>query len=91
MAGDAWRPNTPQEIALRGCLGKVRYSSAEFARHVRRQCEVKRNTALRIYHCTVCDRWHLAKHIAGQPLCGTCLQPFSPRDKASWQCEGCEK
>jgi len=88
MAGPSGRANTPTEIAFRGCLGKVQYRSEEHARETRRRCELKRNAWLRIYHCSVCNCWHLARHIGGWPRCGTCLEVFTPRG-SEWQCEGC--
>ena len=87
----AWefRPNTPLEQTIRGCMGKAQYRTEAFALQVRRECELKRNAWLRVYHCGLCDRWHLARHIGGLPRCGVCLEVFQPRSRDEWCCEGC--
>lgn len=43
------------------CLRKKRYSSSIFAMNVARNCERKRQTKLKTYHCPFCFGYHLAR------------------------------
>lgn len=90
MAGSAWRPNTEEEKAFRGCIGKARYSTMEFAEHVKAGCiEARPWARLRIYECTVCNGWHLTSFSRPAARCGSCLEIFNPFNPADWQCDAC--
>jgi len=77
---------------VRSCIGKKKYSSAEFARYVADKAE-RRGRPLRVYHCPTCDRWHLTSQagaVQTTARCGTCMEPFEPQVPQQWQCAGCQ-
>lgn len=83
--------NPDLEKMVRSCIGKKKYSSAQFARYVADKAE-RRGRPLRVYHCPTCDRWHLTSQVRGAMavLCGTCMEPFEPQVAQQWQCAGCQ-
>lgn len=89
--GDRQDPRAPLERTVCGCLGKVQYETEQAAIDMRRRCEQKRNTGLRIYRCELCSCWHLGRTMGMScpPRCGTCLERFAPRSRDDWQCSGC--
>jgi hypothetical protein len=79
------------EYLGRSCIGKVQYPTPEDAHAARARCEAKRGKRLKVYRCPACRCWHLATDTQGDaaPLCGTCLEPFEPKNAKDWQCGGC--
>lgn len=80
------------ERALRGCVGKKRYTSEAFAHEVRRNCERKRGTKLRVYRCEVCAAWHLTSNtMPPAARCGLCLEAYQPTSRTDWACPTCNE
>ena len=61
---DPYVPREAHPLAgmdLRQCIGKTRYRRFSVADAIRRQCQEQRGTLLKVYLCTFCNRYHLAK------------------------------
>lgn len=78
------------ESVARGCIGKVQYESLELASDVARRCVKKRGKPLRVYHCEMCQRWHMTSVPRVRPvMCALCLREFTPRTREQWTCDEC--
>ena len=49
------------DLMLRECLRKRRYHTAEYARTIAQRVREQRGVELRVYHCSLCDGFHLTK------------------------------
>jgi len=50
---------------LKSCFFKRKYDSSGEAAAYMRKCNAIREVKLRVYHCDLCDGWHLTKKLKG--------------------------
>lgn len=55
----------PKSVARRMCIRKVRHATREGAESAAAYCSNTSGVTIGVYHCPLCDGWHLTHKVGG--------------------------